>query len=153
MVFTVPGSSREKVVGWAHLYLPRLLAVMWAGWAAATAGAYVDLVPKQLDVVDSVIPMPVWAVWVAAAVALVLGALVPSGAPGRLQERARWLRIFGMVLISAELVIWTAAFFADQPRGWVSGKNYLMLAVMALFSTWTIARDRARVRQVTPHGH
>lgn len=149
----VPGSPREKVAGWLQSYLPRFLAVMWAAWAAATAFAYVGTVPNQLAAVDAAIPVPMWTLWSVAAVALALGVLVPSGAPNLVQNIARWLRIAGMVLIAAELVIWAFAFFADDPRGWVSGKNYLLLGAMALFSTWTIARDHARVRQVMPHGH
>ena len=57
-----------------------------------------------------------------------------------------------MGIVTAELVIWTIAFFFDQPRGWVTGKNYGMLALMAMFATWTIARDRAQ-SGVMPHGH
>lgn len=134
-------------------YLPRLLAAAWAVWSAATAVAYVDRVPPQLQAVDAVIPLPVWTVWAAASAALMLGVCTSPTAPDRLQEVARWLRVVGMVLITAELVIWSFAFFAEEPRGWVSGKNYLLLGGLALFSTWTIARDRARVRQVVPHGH
>ena len=93
-----------------------------------------------------------WALWAVASTALVLGVLVPSGAPSRAHDIARWLRITGMTIITAELVVWTAAFFVDEPRGWVSGKNYAMLMLMALFSTWTIARDKARGRQVVPCG-
>lgn len=145
--------SREEVIGWVQRRLPRLLAAVWAVWSAATAVAYVDMVPKQLSAVDDVIPLPVWTVWAVSAVLLALGVLVPSRASDRSQEIARWLRVAGMVLIAAELVIWSAAFFVEQPRGWVSGKNYLLLAGLALFSTWTIARDRARVRQVMPRGH
>ena len=145
--------SREEVIGWVQRCLPRLLAAVWAVWSAATAIAYVDMVPKQLAAVDDVIPLPVWTVWAAAAALLALGVLVPSVASDRSQEIARWMRIIGMTIIAAELVIWSAAFFVEQPRGWVSGKNYLLLAVLALFSTWTIARDRAQIRQVMLHGH
>ena len=145
--------SREKVVGWLQRYLPRFLAAVWAVWATATAFAYVDRVPPQLEAVDAAFAPPVWAVWAIAAVLLALGVLVPSRASDRAQDVARWLRVAGMVLIAAELVIWSAAFFVEQPRGWVSGKNYLLLGVLALFSTWTIARDRAQVRQVMARGH
>ncbi|MHC2848862.1 hypothetical protein ACUXOC_000284 [Corynebacterium mucifaciens] len=141
----MPGRwSRAAVTGWVQRYLPRLLATAWAVWAAATAVAYIGRVPPQLEAVDAVIPAPVWLLWAVAAVALVLGVFVPSGASPRSQDIARWLRIIGMAIIIAELVVWSAAFVAENPRGWVSGKNYLMLAVMALFSTWTIARDRAQ---------
>ena len=141
-----------RVSGWAQRYLPRFLAVAWAAFAAATAVAYIGLVPPQLEAVDGAISVPMWLLWAVATAALFFGSLVPSGASERARDVARWSRIIGMGIITAELVIWTIAFFCDQPRGWVSGKNYGMLAVMALFSTWTIARDRAR-SGVVPHGH
>lgn len=141
-----------RIGEYVQRYLPRFLATAWAVWAAATAVAYVDLVPKQLEAVDGAISAPVWLLWSVAAAALTLGVLVPSDAKAWAHDIARWLRITGMTIISAELVIWTAAFFVDEPRGWVSGKNYCMLALMALFSTWTIARDRAR-SGVVPSGH
>ena len=150
----MPGRwSRAAVTGWVQRYLPRFLATAWAVWAAATAVAYIGRVPPQLEAVDAAFAPPVWTVWSAAAVLLALGVLVPSRASHRSQEVARWLRVAGMVLIAAELVIWSAAFFVEQPRGWVSGKNYLLLGALALFSTWTIARDRAQVRQVMARGH
>ncbi|WCZ37866.1 hypothetical protein [Corynebacterium jeddahense] len=145
--------SRAKVSGYVERYLPRLLAVAWAAWAAATAVAYVHLVPKQLEAVDGAIATPVWLLWAVAAVALLLGVLVPSRASDRATDWASWLRIIGMMIVTAELVIWSVAFFVDEPRGWVSGKNYAMLLVNALFSTWMIARERARVKRVVPYGH
>lgn len=142
-----------RISGWVQRYLPRFLAVAWAAFAAATAVAYIGLVPPQLKAVDGAISFPMWLLWSVAAAALLFGALVPSGAPEHALDVARWSRIIGMGIITAELVIWTAAFFVDQPRGWVTGKNYGMLAIMALFATWTIARDRARVKKAVPHGH
>lgn len=136
--------SKGRVSGWVQRYLPRFLAIIWAAWAAATAVAYIDMVPPQLEAVDGAINAPVWGFWGVAATALVLGAVVSSTAPKRAHDVARWSRIIGMGLITAELVIWTAAFLVDEPRGWVSAKNYAMLLVMSLFSTWTIARDRAQ---------
>lgn len=141
-----------RVSGWAQRYLPRFLAVAWAVFAAATAVAYVDKVPPQLEAVDGAISVPMWLLWAAAASTLLFGSLVPSGASERARDVARWSRIIGMGIITAELVIWAIVFFFDQPRGWVSGKNYGMLAAMALFSSWTIARDRAQ-SGVVPHGH
>ena len=145
--------SWGRISGWVQRYLPRFLATAWAAWATATAVAYIDLVPPQLEAVDGALSAPVWVLWSVAAGALVAGVLVPSAASPRAQDIARWLRIIGMGIITAELVVWTAAFFVDQPRGWVSGKNYLMLLINALFCTWTIAQSKARVRQVVPHGH
>ena len=139
----------DRVKRCVQRYLPRLLALAWAVWATATTIAYMDVVPPQLEAVDGAINAPVWLLWAVAAAALVLGVIVPSGAPPRAHTIARWSRITGMTIITAELVVWTAAFFVDQPRGWVSGKNYAMLLVMALFSTWTIARDKARGKVVS----
>lgn len=135
---------KKHISGWVQRYLPRFLAVAWAAFAAATAVAYIGLVPPQLEAVDGTISVPMWLLWAVAAAALLFGSLVPSGASDRARDVARWARIIGMGIIAAELVIWAIAFFFDQPRGWVTGKNYGMLAVMALFSSWTIARDRAQ---------
>lgn len=149
----MPGSRRSKITGWVQRYLPRMLALAWAAWAAATTVAYLDKVPPQLEAVDGAISAPVWLLWAVAAVLLVAGVLVPSPAPDTAHAIARWSRITGMTIITAELVVWTAAFFVDQPRGWVSGKNYAMLLVMALFCTWTIARDKARGKAVSVCDH
>lgn len=141
--------ARQRCASLIQRYLPRLLALAWAAWAIATTIAYMGVVPPQLEAVDGAVNAPVWMLWAVASAALVLGVLVPSGAPSRAHTIARWSRITGMTIITAELVIWTAAFFVDQPRGWVSGKNYAMLLVMALFCTWTIARDKARGKVVS----
>lgn len=141
-----------KITGWVQRWLPRLLALVWAAWAAVTAVAYIDMVPQQLAAVDGAISAPVWLLWAIAATLLVAGVLVPSCAPDAAHTIARWSRITGMTIITAELVVWTAAFFVDEPRGWVSGKNYAMLLGMALFCTWTIARDKARGKAVNARG-
>lgn len=143
---------KKRIIGCVQRYLPRFLATAWAAFAAATAVAYMDMVPPQLEAVDGATLTPVWALWFLAAGALLFGAFMPPNEQGEAYPVARWARIFGMAIIAAELVIWTAAFFMSQPRGWVTGKNYLMLAVSALFCTWTIARDKARVRQVADSG-
>jgi len=134
-------------------YLPRFLATAWAVFAAATAVAYIGVVPPQLEAVDGAISFPMWLLWSVAAAALLFGSLVPSGASERARDVARWSRIIGMGIITAELVIWTIAFFIDQPRGWVTGKNYAMLMVNTWVGVWIIARDRARAKRVVPHGH
>ncbi|WP_051106238.1 MULTISPECIES: hypothetical protein [Corynebacterium] len=137
---------------WVQCYLPRFLAVAWAAFAAATAAAYIGVVPPQLEAVDGALSAPMWLLWAVAATALLFGSLVPSGAPERARDVARWSRIIGMGIIAAELSIWTIAFFVDQPRGWVTGKNYLMLLVSALFCTWTVAQTKARGKRVVPGG-
>lgn len=131
--------------------LPRMLALGWALWCTATAVAYVEHVPPQLEAVDGALASPVWGLWAGAAVLLLLGSVVTSAAPPRVQNVARWLRITGMTITCATLIIWTVAFFMDEPRGWVTGKNYALLAIMAAVTTWTIARDEAsRKRVVRP---
>ena len=144
--------SWGRISGWVQRYLPRFLATAWAVWAAATAVAYIGVVPPQLEAVDGAISVPMWLLWSVAAAALLFGSLVPSGASDRARDVARWSRITGMGIITAELVIWTIAFFIDQPRGWVTGKNYAMLMVNTWIGVWIIARDRARVRKVVPSG-
>lgn|GEM_PF-1259278 len=145
--------SWGRISGWVQRYLPRFLATAWAVFAAATAVAYIGVVPPQLEAVDGAISFPMWLLWSVAAAALLFGSLVPSGASERARDVARWSRIIGMGIITAELVIWTIAFFIDQPRGWVTGKNYAMLMVNTWVGVWIIARDRARAKRVVPHGH
>lgn len=123
--------------------LPRLLALVWAAWCVATAVAYVHHVPEQLVAVDGAFKAPVWTVWAAAATLLVLGTLAPATSHAKVKDFSRWLRITGMSIAAAMLTMWTIAFCVAEPRGWVSGKNYALLALMALFTTWTIARDGA----------
>ena len=94
-----------------------------------------------------------WLLWAVAAAALLFGSLVPSGASDRARDVARWARIIGMGIIAGELVIWAIVFFIDQPRGWVTGKNYAMLMINSLTAAWMVARDRARAKKVVPHGH
>lgn len=138
--------SHPRVVVWKRRFgrwLPRLLALVWAAWCVVTAVAYVHHVPEQLQAVDGAVKAPVWTVWAAAAALLVLGTLAPSTASPKAKDVSRWLRITGMSIAAAMLIMWTIAFCVAEPRGWVSGKNYALLALMALYTTWTIARDSA----------
>lgn len=141
-------TALRKVARQVQRRLPRMLALGWAVWCTATAAAYVRNVPPQLAAVDGVLSSPVWVLWAGAAVLLVLGSMVTSAAPARVQDVARWLRVTGMTITCATLIIWTVAFFVDEPRGWVTGKNYALLAIMAAVTTWTIARDEASRKQV-----
>lgn len=128
--------------------LPRLLAVAWTVWTVATAAAYIDRVPPQLAIVDAATAAPIWTIWATAAVVLTLGVIVPSRAPESAQDVARWLRISGMMIICATLIIWTIVFALEQPRGWVTAKNYALIALFAAYTSWTIARDEASRRRV-----
>ena len=132
--------------------LPRILAVVWGIWCIATAVAYVHHVPQQLAAVDGAVAAPVWAVWATSATLLIIGVIAPGTSTPRVQNVSRWMRVTGMTIACAMLVLWSAAFFIDEPRGWVSAKNYALLAVMALVSSWIIARDSAERQEVT-HEH
>lgn len=146
----MPASPTLRVcVGKVMRRLPRILAVVWGVWCVATAVAYVHHVPQQLAAVDSAVTAPVWAVWATAATLLIVGSLVPGASPPQVQNVSRWARIIGMAVACAMLIMWSAAFFVDEPRGWVSAKNYALLAVMAMVSSWIIARDSAKRQEVT----
>lgn len=50
-----------------------------------------------------------------------------------------------MVLSSALLALWGLEFiFSDTSRGWVSGKNYLMLGINGLFFGYLVSRFSVR---------
>jgi len=71
-------------------------------------------------------------VWV-----IVAGLLIPIK---RYWELAIWTRGIGMVLSVILLALLGLEFiFSDTERGWVSGKNYLMLAVNGLFYGYLVS--------------
>lgn len=135
------------VVAFAATHLPRLIALAWAVWALPTALAYVDGAPPQLEPAATILFVPVWVVWALAAGLLALGSLVPPGAPERELEVARWMRVAGLAICAGMLIMWGAAFLGAAPdRSWISGKNYLFMALCAAVSAYLSGRDRARVR-------
>lgn len=140
--------ARQRCASMIQRWLPRLLALYWAKWAVQTTIAYVETVPPQLVGVDSVTPVPLWLIWIVPAIMLALGVAIPPKASARSQNVARGLRIGGTFLLSIGLIVWTAAFYLDPPRGWVSAKNYEALAVMVAFTSWFIARDETGRKQV-----
>lgn len=130
--------------------LPRILAVVWGIWCAATGVAYVHHVPQQLEAVDSAVGAPVWGIWATSATLLIVGSLAPGASPPQVQNISRWARIIGMTIACAMLILWSVAFFIDEPRGWVSAKNYALLGVMAMVTSWIIARDSTERIEVRP---
>lgn len=133
---------------WVAPLAPRLLAAVWATWAAATGYAYRDGAPVQLATVEDILPVPLTVVWYAAAVALLAGALVPPQAGHRWTRLGSHLRGAGLVAVVALLGIWAAEFYTTGvERGWVTGKNYVLLALAGLTHAWWIGRDRAPRRQ------
>lgn len=123
---------------------PRVIALVWAAWAGATAYAYMGGAPPQLERIEAVLPfIEVWQLWAMSTVLLVVGSLIPGRAYSKLQDLSGWLRIIGLATIAGLLVMWAVEFFAaDASRGWVSGKNYILLALCALTHAWWIGRHR-----------
>lgn len=123
-----------------HLAIP--VCMLWCIWDAATALAYIDKSPPQLQRIENILHMPIWIVWAFVAGLLLAGVLIPIK---RFRELAIWTRGFGMVLSVILLALWGLEFiFSDAERGWVSGKNYLMLAVNGLFFGYLVSRYSVR---------
>lgn len=127
---------------------PRIIALVWAKWAAQTTLAYIDLVPDQLHWVESSTPVPLWSWWAGCAVLLTLGAIVPPQAGPKAQDIARGMRVAGVGLIALALCVWAIVFYAEQPRGWVSGKNYAMIFYAAAASAWFVGRNEVGRKKV-----
>ena len=140
--------TKSKWTGRVQRWLPRLLALLWAKFAIQTAMSYDSGAPPQLESVDGLTPVPLWAIWSIPAVMTVLGVAIPPRASAKAQNVARWLRIGGMGIFGVFLIVWSGAFYLEPPRGWVTGKNYEMLFYMAVFCTWFIARDETGRKQV-----
>ncbi|MBK4162644.1 hypothetical protein [Corynebacterium macginleyi] len=92
--------------------------------------AYIGGAPRQLISLEQSIPLQLWTLWFIAAVFLTLGTALPLR--GRYQRVSRLARVNGLTLVTVMLLLWSVAFFtADMSRGWVSAKNYLLLAFSA----------------------
>lgn len=136
----------RKVIAWARCWTPRILGVAWGVWAASTAWAYVDGAPPQLATVEHLVVAPVWVLWATVAALLLVGSVIPPGVPG--QRAAGWLRGIGLALTAGLLSAWAVEFFVEGGRGPVSGKNYALLALIALHHSWWIGRHRFQIREV-----
>lgn len=135
----------QNVQDWLASKLAISICLLWAIWDAATAVAYIDSSPPQLQRVENILHMPIWVVWAVATAFLVVGALIPAKRSERFREVAIWTRGIGMALSAALLALWGLEFiFSDTERGWVSGKNYLMLAVNGLFFGYLVSRYSMR---------
>ena len=132
----------RRIIPALRVLAPRIIALGWAAWATSTAWAYIDGAPAQLQRIEDTFRVDVWVLWAISAVALFAGALIPASGE-RLQSITGWLRGGGLALSSALLGLWAMEFLAtDATRGWVSGKNYLLLAACALSHSWWIGRHR-----------
>lgn len=121
--------------------IPRVLTGAWAGWAAATSYAYTSGTPDHLIMVERILHAPIWAVWAILASILTLGSITPPGY--RISPIGAWLRIIGMAGIAGMVALWAWGFMvADWDRGWVSAKNYALIAAAAGVSAWIAGRER-----------
>lgn len=139
----MPGPVRR----WGRLAATRIIALGWAAWSAATAWAYKDGAPPQLERIEVTFGIPIWAMWATASALLILGGILPSMRAGRLEDLTGWLRGGGLAITAGLLGLWAVEFFvASEARGWVSGKNYALFAVAALTHAWYAGRHRAPPR-------
>lgn len=134
----------RRIIPWLRLAAPRIIALGWSAWAASTAWAYREGAPIQLQRLEGTLQVDVWVVWAISATLLLVGAIIPTRSEGKLQDLSGWLRGGGLALAAGLLGLWAVEFYlTDVSRGWVSGKNYLLLAVCALSHSWWIGRHRA----------
>lgn len=136
-----------KRQGWPTIpwpaVLPRLITAVWAGWCASTAYAYIDETPRVLQATQDFLHIEVWQAWAFTTVTLLLGTLAPPRGPRWLLWLGTVLRLGGMAMCAGLLLAWaTEFFFTDMNRGWVTGKNYLMLAWMALLTALVVSVNR-----------
>ena len=120
---------------------PRPASAIWAAWAWATAAAYWTTTPAQLDPVTRLIPGEhIFLAWAATATLLTLGATLPTAL-------GRWCRVIGLAVATWLLVAWATAYIYDawtqQTRLWVSGKNYLFMAIAAMATSPIIGKYSA----------
>lgn len=119
----------------------RAIALVWAVWCVATALAYVDQTPETLARTEAMLHVPIWVAWASASVFLILGAIVPPSDREWVKRLGAMLRGIGMAISAGMLALWGLEFMTgDMDRGWVSGKNYLLLSMCALASSWYVGK-------------
>lgn len=123
--------------------IPRLITALWSVWAGATSWAYVHETPQALEATESFLHIPIWGAWCITATVLALGSAQPPFGTPWLQWLGTGLRVGGMAMCAGLLMAWSTEFFtAEMARGWVTGKNYLMLAVLAMISAMSVSVNR-----------
>lgn len=143
--------SRSGVFPWPAV-IPRLMTALWCLWCMATSRAYVDATPDVLQATEAFLHIDIWMVWAITAGLLALGTLSPPIGPAWVLWTGSILRIMGMSICAGLLLAWSVEFFmTDMDRGWVTGKNYLILAVLALVTGLGVSANRLDAfRPTTP---
>lgn len=130
---------------WFSDYIAIIMMAGWIVWDIATALAYLDGAPKQLEKAEDLLHVPIWTVWALAAALLIIGCLIPARRGGLCNDVAVWTRSAGLAVNAALLGIWSYEFiFADAERGWVTGKNYLFFTFFALHYGYLVTRYTLR---------
>lgn len=119
---------------------PHVISLAWAAWCWPTAFSYWHATPAQLDAVTRVVPADaVFWVWATAALLLTAGGVTTARRVGRI------MRIAGLAIAAGMLIMWGGAYLweasASGSRMWVSAKNYLFMAAIAMGTATVVARD------------
>ena len=136
-------SRNDILVAISHTTI-RCLSAVWAAYAGATSVAYIDREPGQLDAVMAWLPVNLAWAWGAIALLLTIGAALPLPIIGRGARLGRWCRTIGLAASSGMLLAFATSFMLSGARGWVSGKNYLLIALVAFAGSWLCGRDHGR---------
>lgn len=129
------------------LFNPRLIATVWAVYAAATSYGYYGHSVTALTPVEAALPAgsPALA-WAAASLLLAIGAA--TSPRGKWAALGRVSRTAGIAICGALLTMWASSYAIDAiydgSRMWVSAKNYLLLAITAAASATVMGRNRSR---------
>lgn len=135
----------ERIKSWVGRYLAVGICLLWFVWDLSTAFAYIDNSPSQLHIIESFLPVQIWVVWLIASGFLLLGVLIPAKGSERRLDIVITLRSIGMGISALLLAAWGMGFIlSDSERGWVSGKNYLMMAVCVLILSYLVSRLSVR---------
>lgn len=119
---------------------PRVISAAWAVWAWFTAVAYWHTTPSQLDPVTRIMPGNwVLIAWAFSATLLTIGAVLPS------RKASQGARIIGLSLTAGLLISWGMAYLwealTNGNRMWVSAKNYLFMAIIAMGTAQLVGRS------------
>lgn len=129
-----------------RILTPRIVAAVWGIFSAVTAYGYVGKSISALTPIEEIMPAESLAfAWMVAAGFLLVGAAVPSG--NRAVNRCGGLlRAAGIISVTLLLTMWSLSYFMDSvvdgSRGWISGKNYLFLAMASMVSAWVAGRHQ-----------
>ncbi len=124
--------------GTSNVWRVRVLTAGWCAWAWMTAVAYLS--GPEISHLQPIVAMvsPHWWSWLWGAAAAVLAVgLVPWRWSG-------WARVAGLAAVAGLCTAWGLSFTlmwieGETTRGWVSAKNYGLMAFLAVGSAWWVS--------------